>query len=111
MTINEVARELGITTDEVQSLIDNDWLHAKAGKPGELLIQKDELRQFKDYAIADGMKLRFHILHWRKPISRADYADAARLLEKVDEKNAPAEIKRTAQEVFARHGIKNGAKK
>jgi transcriptional regulator with XRE-family HTH domain len=111
LTVDEVARELGIATDSVNDLIRNGWLRAKEGKLGELLIEKAELRQFKDYAISDGLKLRYFITHSHKPISRADYANAYRLLEKVDEKLAPTAIKRVSQEVFAKYGLKMRGKK
>jgi hypothetical protein len=104
-------RQLGIESETVKELIEKGWLHAKEAKPGELLIEKSELRQFKNYAIFDGLKLRCFIPHSHKPISNRDYADVYRLLEKVEEKNLPVTLKKIGDKLCLRYGIKRGNKK
>jgi transcriptional regulator with XRE-family HTH domain len=111
LTVDEVARELGIETETVKEIIEKGWLRTKEGKPSELLIEKSELRQFKNYAISDGLKLRYFIPHSHKPISNKDYADVYRLLDKVNEKNLPVTIKQIGDKLCVKHGIKRETKK
>ena len=76
LTVEEVARELWCSVDQVMKYIENRWLAAKKDPKGQLCVDKQELREFKDYAMHDGLRLRETCEHKHKPYTKADYRNA-----------------------------------
>ncbi len=77
LTLEEVSRELGVSVDEVKTLIEHDHLRPEEATKGPAVIEKAEIRQLKSYAIKEGLKLL--LLRYRKdrPKTPKEYEQAA----------------------------------
>ncbi len=77
LSLEEVSRELGVSVDEVKTLIEHDHLRPEETTKGPIVIEKAEVRQLKEYAIKEGLKLL--LLRYRKdrPKTPKEYEKAA----------------------------------
>lgn len=111
LTIDEVAREIEQTPEQVKELIENDWLKTVKVTGDEVLIEKEEVRQFKHRTMIEGMYFMVLIPKSNRPSSRKDYAEAMSVIEKFRDTVAPAVLRQKAIEVCKKHGVKLPSKK
>lgn len=81
LTLDEVASELASDREQIERMIENHWLEAEKDAAGNLVVEKQELRQFKDYAMHDGLRMRVHLDKSERPDRPEDYRTADKLIE------------------------------
>jgi len=60
----------------VEKYVANGWLDATKDSTGNLCVEKQALRDFKDYAVRDGLRLREACKHAHKPHTPEDFVNA-----------------------------------
>ncbi|MGD1019617.1 MAG: helix-turn-helix transcriptional regulator [Verrucomicrobiia bacterium] len=76
LSLKEVANELACDVSVVEKYVANGWLHATKDSTGNLCVEKQALRDFKDYAVRDGLRLREACRHAHKPYTPEDFVNA-----------------------------------
>jgi transcriptional regulator with XRE-family HTH domain len=93
LTLAEVAQELSTTPEEVKKMIEHHWLDAEKGARGDLLIEKYELRGFKDYATRDGIQLRVYTPKAKRPNTAKEFQRTSAEIAAKLEADLPKRIK------------------
>ena len=105
LTLAEVAQELSTSPEEVKKMVEHNWLDAeKVG--GELLIDKYELRGFKDYAMRDGLQMRVYTPHHKRPNTTKEFQKTSAEIAAAELKKLPERIKAASDKVAKEFNLK-----
>jgi HTH-type transcriptional regulator, competence development regulator len=107
LTLEEVAQELATDKEEVEIFIANGWLDDRKDVHGNVLITKDSLRGFKDYAMRDGLQLRRTTPKRQRPNTATEFRAAKKRLEEIDKQEMPEKIRKIGEAAFKRHKPKS----
>ena len=106
LTLAEVAQELSTTPEEVKKMVEHNWLDAEKDANGDLLIEKDEVRDFTDYALRDGIQLRVYTPKERRPNSAKEFQKTSAEIAAAASADLPAKIDAISKKVMKEFNLK-----
>jgi transcriptional regulator with XRE-family HTH domain len=107
LTLEEVAQELGTDKEEVEIFIANGWLDDRKDVHGNVLVTKDSLRGFKDYAMRDGLNLRRLIPKRQRPNTPKEFKEVKKRLDAIAEKELPEKIRQVGRALVEKYKLKS----
>ena len=106
LTLAEVALELSTTPEEVKKMVEHNWLDAETDANGDLLIEKNEVRDFKDYALWDGIQLRVYTPKARRPNTAKEFQKTSADLAAAASADLPNKIAAISKKVMKEFNLK-----
>lgn len=106
LTYAEVAQELSTTEEEIKKMVEHRWLDAEKAANGEWLIDKEELRDFKSYAIRDGIQLRVYVPKTKRPNTLKEFEKTSAEIAAAEHKRLPERIDAITQKLAKEFKLK-----